>query len=181
MFGFLFLRILPQPWKLSMLSQTKIENHSLTPTQPTQTFIHTMELEFNFSWRMSYIPEIDQQVTINGFLLFSFFNPFCLFSEHSNHRYHGPMTHSEDSLTGALAWARSHPWRPDLGWASSVCPLRQVIWWTTVPITLLGSSFTSLSIELAFLLDIFMNKDAFKHICLSFSKSNYRTSSSEKV
>lgn len=54
-----------------MLSQTKIENHSLTHTQPTQTFIYTMELEFNLSWRMGYISEIDQQF-LAYYLWFSF-------------------------------------------------------------------------------------------------------------
>lgn len=41
-----------------------VTNHDWEPqsyTQPTQTFRHTTELEFNFSWRMGFIPETDQQ------------------------------------------------------------------------------------------------------------------------
>lgn len=111
--GFFKKRILSQSWRLSKLSQTKIENHSLIPTHPTHTFAYTMELEVSFSWRMGHIPEIDQQflgdyLWVLLILSASSLNtlPYVL-NKKVIIKSHDPMTHSQDSLTEATAWAES--------------------------------------------------------------------------
>lgn len=87
------------------------------------------------------------------------------------------MTHSQDSPTGAVAWAGAT--LKDLtedGWAPSECPWDRLYGWELHRFPCQAPP----SAQLAFLLSILVDKCAFEDIAM-FSRSNCRTSSWEKV
>lgn len=85
-------------------------------------------------------------------------------------------------LTHRIHWQEPRPelspplktW-PRMGLVS--VSLGQAVWRTTTLIPSLGSSFTCPSVKLAFLLNIMVDKDAFKDISIFISTSNCRISS----